>query len=82
VEVFGNSAMRGKPRSVQTLPNGFNISLAGVFTAGSAPHDDGEVSLRVTGTLTSESVNITQWYAFGATVGPSSWLRVWIDDHR
>ena len=82
VELFANSVMRGKPISTQTLPNGFNLSLARILANSSPPVDDGEVSVRITGTLTADSVNMTQWYAFGAQVEPTAWLRLWIDDHR
>lgn len=82
VEVFGNSVMRGTPRCVTTLPNNFNRTLASLCPADKRPSLVlGEVSLRVTATLTVLPKS-TEWRAFSASVGTEAWVRVWVDDHR
>jgi hypothetical protein len=80
VEVFGNPAMRGTPRSVKILQNGFNISLQEILQDDYLNESD--VSIRITGTLAAGPTKGSQWYGFSAAVGVGTCIRLWIDDIR
>ena len=67
VEVYDNSVMRGKPRCITTLLNGFNQSLSSMCgTKPTKPCDRMTTcsarSLRITGTLTPPD-SVARWYA-------------------
>lgn len=79
-EVYGNSVMRGTPKCVTTLPNGFSKSMDSLCDGVAAEHV-GIPSIRLTGTLTPPAAAAT-WYNFSAVVGEKAWVRLWIDDHR
>jgi len=84
VEVFANSVMRGAPKCTLTLQNGFNISMASACSKSArltGTPAQGDVSLRVTGTLAASGAAMA-WREFGLTVGDSTWVRLWVDDHR
>ena len=66
-EVYGNSVMRGTPKCVTTLPNGFSKSMDSLCDGVAAEHV-GIPSIRLTGTLTPPAAAAT-WYNFSAVVG-------------
>lgn len=76
VEVYSNSVMRGSPRCIMTVSNGFNQPIVDL-----CPHlhqedlyklSTEEISLRITGTLTSPS---TGWFGFDVITNPGALLR-------
>ena len=82
-EVYANSVMRGVPTCTKTVGNGFSLDVASLCGPAHAAVSlvAGQYSIRLTGTLTT-SAAAAKWYAFTSKVGPTSMVRLWIDDHR
>lgn len=78
VQFYANPVMRGSPVCTHTLANGFNVSLASICPGSTL--DPTLTSMRVTGTLAPPTG--VDWKRFAMLTGASSWVRLWVDDHR
>jgi hypothetical protein len=79
-EIYANSVMRGAPVCSRVVSNNFALSPQELCPAWNGVFLPGQLSIRLTGTLTAEGA--AKWTRFTTTVGPTAMVRLWVDDHR